>query len=171
VMALYLQAGLHESALESGLSLMTWVVAYGVSGMLYSLVPARFVNIVPAAGCVVIAAAFGGLATLHDAGVAFVTILGFAGLAFGLLSTALVNRLTENAPEELSANLSGVLSTTVPLTATIGVAIFGSIYFMQTAAGGPDAANRSFAYVCVLFGVAFVLAAAASQAAMREATR
>jgi MFS family permease len=171
VMALYLQDGLHESALESGLSLMTWVVAYGVSGMLYSLVPARFVNIVPAAGCVVIAAAFGGLATLHDAGVAFVTILGFAGLAFGLLSTALVNRLTENAPEELSANLSGVLSTTVPLTATIGVAIFGSIYFMQTAAGGPDAANRSFAYVCVLFGVAFVLAAAASQAAMREATR
>jgi hypothetical protein len=162
VMAIYLQSGLHESALDSGLSLLAWMVAYGISGPLYSLVPQQFINLVPAAGCLVVAATFGGLATLHGTGVEFLTILGVAGFAFGLLSTGLVDRLTATVSEELSANLSGLLATMVPLTAALGVATFGSIYLMQAADGGREAATRSFAYLCALFAIAFVLAAVAS---------
>jgi hypothetical protein len=170
VMALYLQSGLHKSALESGLSLLTWMVAYGVSGPLYPLVPRRFVNLVPAGGCLIVAASFAGLATLHGTGVGFLTLLGIAGFAFGLLSTALVNHLTETVNEELSANLSGLLATMVPLTAAVGVATFGSIYLTQSGGDNSDAANRSFALLCVQFAVAFVLAAVASAMAMRERT-
>ncbi len=170
VMAIYLQSGLHESAFESGLSLLTWLIAYGISGLLYPLVPGRLVNLTPAVGCLVVAAAFGGLAVLRDAGLAFVTILGVAGLAFGLLSTGLVNRLTETVPERLSANLSGVLSTTVPLTAAVGVATFGSFYFIQAGGGSSEAATLSFAHTCILMSIASIFAAAASVAAMRRVT-
>jgi hypothetical protein len=108
---------------------------------------------------------------LRDAGLAFVTILGVAGLAFGLLSTGLVNRLTETVPEGLSANLSGVLSTTVPLTAAVGVATFGSFYFIQARGGGAEAATLSFAHTCILMSIASIFAAVASVAAMRRVTR
>jgi MFS family permease len=168
VMAIYLQSGLHESAFESGLSLLTWLIAYGISGLLYPLVPGRFINLTPAAGCLVVAAAFGGLAVLREAGLAFVTILGVAGLAFGLLSTGLVNRLTETVPDRLSANLSGVLSTTVPLTAAVGVATFGSFYFTQAGDGGTEAATLSFAHTCILMSIASIVAAATAVAAMRR---
>jgi hypothetical protein len=162
VMAIYLQNGLHESALDSGLSLLAWMVAYGISGPLYSLIPQRCITLVPAGGCLVVAATFGGLATLHGTGIAFLTILGVAGFAFGLLSTGLVDHLTATVPEDLSANLSGLLATVVPLAAALGVATFGSMYLMQADGGSRDAATRSFAYLCGLFAVTFVLAAAAS---------
>ena len=168
VMALYLQTGLHKSAFESGLSLLTWMVAYGVSGPVYPIVPRRFLGLVPAAGCLIVAATFCGLAALHGTGGVFVTLLGIAGFAFGLLSTGLVNHLAETVSVELSANLSGLLATMVPLTAAIGVATFGSIYLTQTAGSKSDAASASFAYLCVLFGAAFVLAAVASAVAMKE---
>jgi MFS family permease len=168
VMALYLQSGLHESAFQSGLALLAWLIAYGVSGLLYPLFPRRWEGLVAAAGCLVVAAAFAGLATAPGAGMEFFALLGVAGFAFGLLSTTLVNRLTATVSQELSANLSGLLGTMVPLTAAVGVATFGSVYLAQ-AGDTVDGAVRTFAYLCAMFGVVFVLAAAASAMTMRTA--
>jgi O-antigen/teichoic acid export membrane protein len=99
-----------------------------------------------------------------------VTLLGIGGFAFGIVSTALVNHLTETVDETLSANLSGVLATMIPLTAAIGVATFGGIYLMQAGNGDGDAAIRSFAYSCGLFSVTSILAAIAVALAMNKAS-
>jgi hypothetical protein len=107
------------------------------------------------------------MAPLHGTGVAFYALIGVAGLAFGMLSTSLVDRLTEIVPRELAANLSGLLATMVPLMAAIGVATFGSAYFACTATGGAVAAIRSFALLCGLFAGTSVAAGVASAYAMR----
>jgi MFS family permease len=168
VMALYLQSGLHESAFQSGLALLAWLIAYGISGLLYPLFARRWEGLVAAAGCLVVAAAFAGLAAAPGTGMEFFALLGVAGFAFGMLSTALVNRLTATVSQELSANLSGLLGTMVPLTAAVGVATFGSVYLAQ-AGDTADGAVRIFGYLCAMFGAVFVLAAAASAMTMRTA--
>jgi MFS family permease len=168
VIALYLQNGLHRSALESGLTLLTWIVAFGASGIVYPLIPRRFANLASTGSCLVIAASFGGLAALHSPGATFVTLLGIGGFAFGILSTALVNYLTATVDEALSANLSGVLATMIPLTAAIGVATYGSIYLMRAGTGDSNAAIRSFAYSCGLFSATSILAAIAMALAMNK---
>jgi hypothetical protein len=68
----------------------------------------------------------------------------------------------------LSANLSGVISTTVPLTAAVGVATFGRFYFTQAGDGGTEAATLSFAHTCILMSIASIVAAATAVAAMRR---
>jgi hypothetical protein len=111
------------------------------------------------------------LSPLHGTGVTFYALLGLAGLAFGMLSTSLVDRLTEIVPRAFAANLSGLLATMVPLMAAIGVATFGSVYFAYTATGGAVTAIRSFALLCGLFAVTSVAAGVSSAYAMRGQRR
>jgi MFS family permease len=171
VIAVYLQGGLHQTALQSGLALLSWLVAYGVSGAVYPAVPKRFSRLIAPIGCLVVAICFVALAPLHGTGVTFYALLGLAGLAFGMLSTSLVDRLTEIVPRAFAANLSGLLATMVPLMAAIGVATFGSVYFAYTATGGAVTAIRSFALLCGLFAVTSVAAGVSSAYAMRGQRR
>jgi predicted MFS family arabinose efflux permease len=55
-LAQYLQTGLGDSALVSGLILVPWVAAFGLAGPLTRRLPARTAPMVPAAGCLLLAA-------------------------------------------------------------------------------------------------------------------
>lgn len=56
-LAQYLQTGLGDSALVSGLILVPWVAAFGLAGPLARRLPARTAPMVPAAGCLLLALA------------------------------------------------------------------------------------------------------------------
>jgi hypothetical protein len=113
-----------------------------------------------------LAASFAGLSVIDDTGAAFITLLGVGGFVFGLLSTSIISYLTGVVPATLASDLSGLLSTLVPLSAAVGVATFGGIYLAVAAGGGTHAAIHAFMLVCALFAGSALLAAIASVMAL-----
>jgi MFS family permease len=163
VLALYVQNGLGESALVSGLSLIFWVLAYGVAGPIYPRLPHGIAILCGSVGALITATSFGAtaLAAAFHAGNTWLLtlLLGAGGFGFGLLQTALTTQLTSAIPKERAPDLSGVIATTVPLCAVIGIATYGSVYIEIAAPGGRDAAMHAFAIVNALFAVTAALAA------------
>jgi hypothetical protein len=74
------------------------------------------------------------------------------------------------APEH-APDLSGVLATMQPLSAVIGVAVFGSEYLALSAAGGAASAMHAFAILNATFVVAALAAAVLSLNGPRAALR
>lgn len=175
VIALYLQIGLGESALAAGLSVVAWVSAYGLAGPLLPRLPKRIASNGIWVGCVLMAAAFAGMAfaTLHGAGggVALIALLGFGGFAWGITSTTQTGYLTSTVERTYAPDLSGVLSTLAPFLTVIGIATYGSAYLAMTldATGGNPA--NAFAIVCVAFAVTNVVGALAAVSSVRDAAR
>jgi hypothetical protein len=67
-----------------------------------------------------------------------------------------MQRLTARVTAERAPDLSGVLSTMVPLAAVVGVATFGTLYLDVTQAAG---ASAGFTATCAAFGVTAAVAA------------
>jgi MFS family permease len=177
VLALYVQVGLGASALTSSLTLICWVVAYGFAGPVYPRLPARIAVWCAPFGSAIMSAAFVGTALasgLHAGTAVLAVILGVGGLGFGLLQTAMTSQLTSTVPKERAPDLSGVLATSSPLCAVIGIATFGSAYIALAAPGGPEAATRAFTIVnaglALLTGCGVIASFRAIHAARAEPT-
>jgi MFS family permease len=176
-LALYVQVGLGQSALVSGLSLIGWVLAYGLAGPVYPRLSRRLILLCGPLGGVVMAAAFAGsalLAALHiGIGPLFVVVLACGGFGWGLFSTAMTAQLSSIVAPEHAPDLSGVLATMQPLSAVIGVALFGSEYLTLNAGGGMENAMHAFAILNASFVLCALAAAGLSlngpRAAMRTA--
>jgi MFS family permease len=164
VLAIYVQTGLGQSALTSGLSLLSWVAAYGIGGPVYPRLPQRIASLCGPLGVLVMAAAFAGtaIATAFHTGTGplLVVLLGCGGFGFGMFQTATTSQLTSAVAKERAPDLSGVLATMTPLAAVIGIATFGSAYLALASPGGIGAAMRAFAIVNVAFAVSATIAAA-----------
>jgi MFS family permease len=158
VLAIYVQTGLGESALTSGLSLLAWVAAYGIAGPLYPRLPQRVAAwCAPVGGAFVVLAYAGtAIATANHVGTGplLVTLLGAGGFGFGLFQTATTSQLTAVVPKERAPDLSGVIATMTPIAAIIGIATFGSAYLILAQPGGVLAAMHAFALVNAAFAVA-----------------
>ncbi len=163
VLAIYVQTGLGESALTSGLSLLSWVAAYGIAGPIYPRLPQRFAAWCGPFGAAIVTAAFAGTAiaaALHSGtGPWLVLFLGCGGFGFGVFQTATTSQLTAVVAKERAPDLSGVLATMTPLAAVIGIATFGSAYLVLAAPGGATAATHAFAIVNAGFAVCAAIAA------------
>jgi len=155
VLALYVQIGLGQTALVSGLSLMGWAIAFGIAGPVYARLPQRVILVAGPLGGLVMASAFTGtaiLAALHvGVGPLFVIPLACGGFGWGTLSTAMTAQLSAIVAPEHAPDLSGILATAPPLAAVVGIATFGSLYLALTTAGGALNAMHAFATVNVAF--------------------
>ena len=82
-LALYLQQGLGRSALVSGLTLVSWVVAFGAAGQIVRRLPPRFGPLAAPAGCLLLAGAYMALSASLFAGrhaeALLVVLLGAGG--------------------------------------------------------------------------------------------
>jgi MFS family permease len=175
VLAVYVQTGLGESALTSGLTLLSWVAAYGIAGPVYPRLPQRLAALCAPFGAIVMAAAFTASAivtALHTGtGPLLIAFLGCGGFGFGMLQTALTSQLTASVAKERAPDLSGVLATMTPISAVVGIATFGSAYLALAAPGGSEAAVRAFAIVNLAFAVSTACAAALAVQARRAGNR
>ncbi len=86
-LAQYLQQGLGDSPLISGLMLVPWVAAFGAAGQLVRLLPARAAVLMPTAGCLLLTGAYLAISiTLftgnHDQTL-LIVLLGGGGLGLG----------------------------------------------------------------------------------------
>ncbi len=166
VLAQYLQSGRHESAFVSGLALAIWATGYGVAAPIYARASVPAARWFAPAGCAAMAAAFAALALAASARIdtpaVVMVALACGGFGFGCVSTSSMSLLTRSVAREHASDLSGVLSTMVPLTTVLGVALFGTLYFALAA--NPSSA---FAIVCVAFAVTATAGAISSGLALR----
>jgi MFS family permease len=166
VLALYVQIGLGQSALVSGLSMIGWVLAYGLAGPVYPRLSHRMTLLCGPIGGFVMASAYAAtalIAALHiGIGPLFVLLLACGGFGWGMFSTAMTAQLSSIVAPAHAPDLSGVLATMQPLSAVIGIALFGSLYLELTAAGGVANAMHAFAIVNGAFAAAALTAAALS---------
>jgi MFS family permease len=145
-LAQYLQQGLGDSPLVSGLA----------------LVP-----------CLLLAAAYSAISIMlftgHQVQALLVVFLGVGGLGLGIQFSALIRHLTTSVAAEYAADISGVTTTTLQIGAAIGVAAFGTLYLSLTSRAGAGPATHAFAITTAAFAVVTLLATGAAALTTRQA--
>ena len=130
-LALYLQQGLGRSALVSGLTLVSWVVAFGAAGQIVRRLPPRFGLLAAPAGCLLLAGAYMALSASLFAGphaeALLVVLLGAGGLGLGTQFSALIVHLTNAVADGYAHDISGVTTTTTTIAGAIAIAAFGTL--------------------------------------------
>jgi predicted MFS family arabinose efflux permease len=166
-LAQFLQQGLRDSALVSGLALIPWVAAFGLAGQVVRRLPARVLPLTPAAGCLLLATAYATISASQLAGnhslALLVVLLGAGGLGLGIQFSSLVAHLTNAVPSRYAADISGVSTTTSQIGGALGVAAFGTLYL--SLAGGGAHASHAFAVVAAAFATVATLAAVTARRA------
>lgn len=173
-LAQYLQTGLGDSALVSGLILVPWVAAFGLAGPLVRRFPARTAPIVPAAGCLLLAVAYLAISATLFAGqhgnLLLTVLLGAGGLGLGLQFSTLIGHLTTSVPGDYAPDISGVATTAMQIGGALSVAAFGTLYLSLAAHPGAGHATHAYAITTVFLGVVALVAILTARLATRRAT-
>jgi MFS family permease len=168
-LALYLQQGLGRSSLVSGLTLVSWVVAFGVAGQIVRRLPPRLGPLAAPAGCLLLAGAYVALSASLFAGrhaeALLVVLLGAGGLGLGTQFSALIVHLTNAVSDGYAHDISGVTTTTTTIAGAIAIAAFGTAYLSLASAGS---ATHAFAIVTAGFAAIAGLAALLAHGATRR---
>jgi predicted MFS family arabinose efflux permease len=162
-LAQYLQHGLGGSALASGLVLVPWVAAFGLAGQITRRLPPRFGPVLPAAGCLLLAAAYLALSGSLFAGVradaVLVPLLAAGGFGLGIQFSTLIGHLTNAVDPRYAPDISGTSTTTLQIGGALGVAAFGAIYLSLAAPAGAAPATHAFAVTALAMGATALAAA------------
>jgi MFS family permease len=170
-LAQYLQHGLGDSTIVSGLTLVPWVAAFGVAGQIVRRLPPRAVPLAPVAGCLLLAASYAAISLMmfggHHGEALLIVLLACGGLGLGIQFSALIAHLANATPEEFAPDISGVSTTTLQIGGAIGVAAFGTLYLTSSGSSGAGKATHAFAVT----GAALAGSALAAAACALRATR
>jgi EmrB/QacA subfamily drug resistance transporter len=163
VFTLYLQVGLHYSALLAGASTVTFALGSAVSAAVGGRIVHRFGRRLVLLGLVAVAIGLGAsiLAVhevpVHNTGWATALPLLLAGLGSGLVIAPNQALSLSEVPVEHAGTAGGLLQTGQRVGSAVGIAAAGSVFFAHLGAGGGfvGAYERG-----ILVAVAFVVAAA-----------
>jgi EmrB/QacA subfamily drug resistance transporter len=163
VFTLYLQQGLHYSALLAGLSITPFAVGSAATAALGGRVVERFGRTLVAVGLVLVAGGFvGTLVAVHlvptgHTGWATLAPLLVAGLGSGLVIAPNQTLTLSHAPVRRAGTAGGLLQTGQRIGAALGIAAVGSVFFARLASSRGDFAS-SYQHG-LLVGLGFVVAA------------
>ncbi|MFG3137105.1 MFS transporter [Streptomyces sp. NPDC048211] len=158
-LALLLQAGLDASPLAAALTFLPQAVLYSIGSLLSGRLTARHGAVVPEVGGMLITLGLGLLAAQlvltgnHTEAVDLIPSLILVGLGNGLLLPALMGAaLSHVGPQEAGA-ASGALNTVQQSASSVGVALFGTIFFSVAGHGLREAyaamATVTFAFIAL----------------------
>lgn len=140
---LYLQIGLHYSAVHAGLSFAPWSLGMAIgAGLAGAVLASRFGRHVLHAGLLVmLAGVMALLAMIHAQGVDLTTLklagpTLLCGLGTGLIVAPLFSIVLASVEEREIGSASGVLNALQQLGAAVGVAVLGTIFFSAIVAYG-----------------------------------
>ncbi|MEV6206953.1 DHA2 family efflux MFS transporter permease subunit [Kitasatospora sp. NPDC051914] len=149
VFTLYLQAGLHYSALAAGLAITPFALGSGAAAALGGRMVARHGRRLVAVGLATVLAGLAGAALAAHFGsgpaVGWATAgpLLLAGIGSGLVIAPNVTVTLQEVPVARAGSAGGVLQTAQRLGSAVGIAVVGSV-FLSHAAGGPHAWSTAF---------------------------
>lgn len=163
-LALFLQQGLGFSPLVSGLTLLPWVVAFGIPGRLLARVPNRLRPLLPPAGCLVLAGGYGAISATMFTGrhpeTLLLVLLAVGGFGLGTVFSSILAHLTAAATPRYAPDISGVFTTSLQVAGAIGIAAFGAIYLSQVTHPDRVKATHAFAITTAAFALVALIAAA-----------
>lgn len=167
ILALYLQEGLDKTPLYSGLALISWVAAFGISGQVIKRVRQDRLPRFSAIGFLILAAVYFGIGASLALGVSsqvlLITLLGFGGLGFGLGRSTAVVQIINNVPDRYASDISGVINTCSQIFGVAGIAAFGAIYLGLGPQGGVQPAQDAFMFVNGALALTALIAAGAAR--------
>jgi MFS family permease len=170
-LAQYLQRGLGDSAVVSGLTLVPWVAAFGIAGQIVRRLPARMLGRAPTAGCLLLTLAYTGISAAlfgdHHGELLLIVLLCLGGLGLGLQFSALITHLTSVVSTDYAPDISGVSTTTMQIGGAVGVAAFGTLYLSLTPTTALDATHAFAVTTAAYAAVALVASAMAQRATSR----
>lgn len=109
VLALYLQQGLGVGPVHAGLALVSWVVAFGLAGLVLPRIPLRYLPWTPSAGCAILALGYASVGAYLLAGgrtgPPLFLLLGIGGFGLGIGANALIGAMTSAVPDRYAADL------------------------------------------------------------------
>ncbi|MFG1809645.1 MFS transporter [Streptomyces sp. NPDC049040] len=144
VLTLFLQSGMHYSALEAGLSIMPFALGSGAAAAIGGRVVTRIGRPLVAAGLgmVVIGLLGTALAVQLDdnrsVGLATALPLLFAGVGSGLTIAPNQTLTLSEVPVDRAGSAGGVLQTAQRIGSAIGIAAVGSVFFSKAGRPHPD---------------------------------
>ena len=163
VFTLYLQNGLHYSALEAGLSITPFALASAAGASVGGRMVARFGRALIAVGltlvAVGVAATFLAVRAVPGDHAALATALPLlvAGLGNGLVISPNQAITLSEVPPEGSGSAAGVLQTAQRLGTAVGIAAAGAVFFAAVASSHGDWAE-AFRHALIVI-TAFILVA------------
>ncbi|GAA1247326.1 MFS transporter [Kitasatospora nipponensis] len=144
IFTLYLQSGLHYSALAAGLAITPFAIGSGVAAAVGGRVVNRFGRplVVVGLGLVVLGLSGAALAVHFWSGpsVGWTTLapLLVAGIGSGLVIAPNQTLTLSEVPVARAGSAGGVLQTAQRIGSAVGVAAVGSVFFSSVAAHGDD---------------------------------
>lgn len=142
VLMLHIQLALGYSSLHAGLTGLPFSLGAAIgAGLGGGLLAPKYGRKVLHGGGVLMAAGIGGVAwTVHAAGQALTTwdllpAYGVSGLGMGLLITTFFATVVSAVDDEETGTAGGVLNAVQQLANSLGVALFGTLYFDSLRAG------------------------------------
>jgi MFS family permease len=167
----HLQGGLHDTALQAGLTFVPLAAGFALSSLNWRRLPARWHQLVIPAGCLIAAIGYllvgitvagGGTGGLVLALALFIGGFGQGMAASPILTVALSKVAPQDAPDA-----SGVLTTVIQLGLVIGVATFGSVFLTRATVPGVHPTADAIALTLWLIVADLVACAAASLVMVR----
>ncbi|GAA0944113.1 MULTISPECIES: MFS transporter [Streptomyces violaceusniger group] len=131
-MTLHVQGGLGHSPLRTGLTFVPTAVAFGVVGLNWQRLPARWHAATVPGGFLLAAASFAGaglaLRDGTDGGPWLLVALTASGAGLSFAYSPLLTRTLATVRRQDAADASGVLVTAAQLGLLTGVAVFGAVF-------------------------------------------
>lgn len=164
--SVYLQEALGQSALRAGLMFIPCGAGFFIGPLTTPWAVRRFGRFVPAmgmmlevAGCLILSVAV-ATSPAAPSPAALILALWLIGFGQGWAVPTLVRTLIERAPSGASGMVSGIVNSALQISAALGVAIIGGVFF-SVAGPTPSPATLSHAFSIAMLCIACSLAVAA----------
>ncbi|GGV15955.1 MFS transporter [Streptomyces litmocidini] len=175
VSTLYLQSGLHYTALQAGLAITPFALGSGIAAGIGGRLVNRFGRPLVVLGLVMVAIGLAGTAfAVHQvpgrgAGWAMLAPLLLAGLGSGLVISPNQTLTLSEVPVRRAGSAGGTLQTGQRVGSAVGIAAVGSVFFDQVAQDGWATAYDHGLLVSLAFVGASLAVAVADVVASRRA--
>jgi predicted MFS family arabinose efflux permease len=164
--SIYLQSGLRYSALQAGLAIVPFGIGY-FAGALSSPALLRIVGMrTTVVGLLGVITGLGMVVVgIHSSGVlhllSFNPGLFAIGIGQGIVLPTLIRAVIQGAPAAYAGAASGVVNSTLQISAALGAATVGSVFFAIFERGAEDPATVALAFTATLLSIAALLVCAA----------
>ena len=130
--AVYLQKGLHFTAMDCGLYFLPHAVLFMISSVVASKLIVKYGKRVLQAGLLIILISFVLQILLfksHASGFSAILLIGVYGLGNGLVLPSLLTAALKNVPVKFAGTAAGTFSTFQQTASALGISIIGGVFY------------------------------------------
>jgi EmrB/QacA subfamily drug resistance transporter len=160
---LYLQDGLHYSAVHSGLAFIPYGAGFAAASLIHSHLPASVRPWLPVLGLTLAGVAYAALGFVDHTTwqpISSELLLALAGGGYGAGFSPVMTAALASVPPQRARDASGIMTTAIQVSYAVGLTALGSLFLGRAALHAPHSSGRAFTTVALVLGALAVIAAA-----------